>query len=52
MNKKLFQFLIGTASAEKVKVGKRSKFKVDLSPGLLPTALLAYAVYKFLTNDD
>ncbi|CCK84650.1 Putative uncharacterized protein [Lactobacillus equicursoris 66c] len=52
MNKKLFHFLVGAASAEKVKVGKRSKLKVDLSPGLLPTALIAYAVYKFLTVDD
>ena len=45
---KLKEFLLGAYSCQKV----NDKLKVDLSPGLLPTALFAWAVYKLLTSGD
>ena len=49
---KLKEFLLGAYSCQKVNDKGRTKLKVDLSPGLLPTALFAWAVYKFLTSGD
>ncbi|MGM9905893.1 hypothetical protein [Lactobacillus sp.] len=49
---KLKQFLLGEYSCQKVNENGRTKLKVELSPGLLPTALFAWAVYKFLTSED
>lgn len=49
---KLKEFLLGAYSCQKGNDKSRTKLKVDLSPGLLPTALFAWAVYKFLTSGD
>lgn len=49
---KLKEFLLGAYSCQKVNDKSRTKLKVDLFPGLLLTALFAWAVYKFLTSGD
>ncbi|WP_296225674.1 hypothetical protein [uncultured Lactobacillus sp.] len=49
---KLKEFLLGAYSCQEVNDKGRTKLKVDLSPGLLPTAFFAWVVYKFLTSGD
>lgn len=49
---KLKEFLIGDYKYSKVMVNGHKKIKLDASPGLIPVALFAAAVIKFLTSDN